>query len=248
MTQTEIENRPAFGYNRATEAKKRQAKESGESAMFTLLILADDFTGALDTGVQISKTGARTVVLTDPHADLERFADETEVLVIDAETRHIPPQQAKACVASIARRAFAMKVPCIYKKTDSALRGNIGAELEAVAEESPDGQLFFVPAFPQMNRTTEHGQQLIEGMPVAQSVFGQDPFEPVRNSDVAAIIAEQSGLPTVTAEPGEPIRLKGPGIQICDAKSVEDIRRTGEVLRQNGKLLSLIHISEPTRH
>ncbi len=58
--------------------------------MFTLLILADDFTGALDTGVQISKTGARTVVLTDPHADLERFADETEVLVIDAETRHIP--------------------------------------------------------------------------------------------------------------------------------------------------------------
>ena len=115
MTQTEIENRPAFGYNRATEAKKRQAKESGESAMFTLLILADDFTGALDTGVQISKTGARTVVLTDPHADLERFADETEVLVIDAETRHIPPQQAKACVASIARRAFAMKVPCIYK-------------------------------------------------------------------------------------------------------------------------------------
>ena len=135
MTQTEIENRPAFGYNRATEAKKRQAKESGESAMFTLLILADDFTGALDTGVQISKTGARTVVLTDPHADLERFADETEVLVIDAETRHIPPQQAKACVASIARRAFAMKVPCIYKKTDSALRGNIGAELEAVAEE-----------------------------------------------------------------------------------------------------------------
>lgn len=239
MTQIEIENRPAFGYNKATEAKKRQAKESGESAMFTLLILADDFTGALDTGVQISKTGAKTVVLTDPHADLERFADGTDVLVIDAETRHISPQQAKECVASIVRRAFALNVPCIYKKTDSALRGNIGAELEAVAEQSPEGQLFFVPAFPQMNRTTEHGQQLIEGMPVAQSVFGQDPFEPVRNSDVAAIIAEQSKLPTVITEAGEPIRLTGPGIQIYDAKSMEDIRKTGEVLRQNGKLNAL---------
>lgn len=116
MTQIEIENRPAFGYNKATEAKKRQAKESGESAMFTLLILADDFTGALDTGVQISKTGAKTVVLTDPHADLERFADGTDVLVIDAETRHISPQQAKECVASIVRRAFALNVPCIYKR------------------------------------------------------------------------------------------------------------------------------------
>ena len=206
MTQIEIENRPAFGYNKATEAKKRQAKESGESAMFTLLILADDFTGALDTGVQISKTGAKTVVLTDPHADLERFADGTDVLVIDAETRHISPQQAKECVASIVRRAFALNVPCIYKKTDSALRGNIGAELEAVAEQSPEGQLFFVPAFPQMNRTTEHGQQLIEGMPVAQSVFGQDPFEPVRNSDVAAIIAEQSKLPLSLIHISEPTR------------------------------------------
>lgn len=135
--------------------------------------------------------------------------------------------------------AFALKVPCIYKKTDSALRGNIGAELEAVAEQNPEGQLFFVPAFPQMNRTTEHGQQLIDGMPVAQSVFGQDPFEPVRNSDVTAIIAEQSKLPTVTTEAGEPIRLTGPGIQIYDAKSMEDIYRTGEVLRQNGKLNAL---------
>ena len=53
MTQIEIENRPAFSYNKATEAKKRQAKESGESAMFTLLILADDFTGALDTGADL---------------------------------------------------------------------------------------------------------------------------------------------------------------------------------------------------
>ena len=113
MTQIEIENRPAFGYNKATEAKKRQAKESGESAMFTLLILADDFTGALDTGVQISKTGAKTVVLTDHHADLERFDDGTDVLVIDAETRHISPQQAKECIASIVRRAFALNVPCI---------------------------------------------------------------------------------------------------------------------------------------
>ena len=239
MKRVKIENRPKIRYNKATEAKNRQAKESGESAMFTLLILADDFTGALDTGVQISKTGAKTVVLTDPHADLERFADGTDVLVIDAETRHIPPQQAKECVASIARRAFDMKVQCIYKKTDSALRGNIGAELEAVAQESPEGQLFFVPAFPQMDRTTEHGQQLIAGVPVAQSVFGQDPFEPVQNSDVAAIIAQQSKLPTCTAEPGETIRLEGAGIQIYDAASMEDIRRTGEVLRQSGKLKAL---------
>ena len=78
MIRIGIENRPVFGYNRATETKKRQAKESGESAMFTLLILADDFTGALDTGVQISKTGAKTVVLTDPHACLLYTSDAAD--------------------------------------------------------------------------------------------------------------------------------------------------------------------------
>ena len=128
---------------------------------------------------------------------------------------------------------------CIYKRRIPRSGATSEPSWEAVAEQSPEGQLFFVPAFPQMNRTTEHGQQLIEGMPVAQSVFGQDPFEPVRNSDVAAIIAEQSKLPTVITEAGEPIRLTGPGIQIYDAKSMEDIRKTGEVLWQNGKLNAL---------
>lgn len=34
--------------------------------MITLLIVADDFTGALDTGVQLAGSGARTRVVTDP--------------------------------------------------------------------------------------------------------------------------------------------------------------------------------------
>lgn len=147
----------------------------------------------------------------------------TDILVIDAETRHISPQQAKECVASIARQAFALKVPCIYKKTDSALRGNIGAELEAVGGTKSGRAAVLRAGLPPDEPDHEHGQQLIDGMPVAQSVFGQDPFEPVRNSDVTAIIAEQSKLPTVTTEAGEPIRLTGPGIQIYDAKSMEDI-------------------------
>ncbi len=34
--------------------------------MITLLIVADDFTGALDTGVQLAGCGAPTRVVTDP--------------------------------------------------------------------------------------------------------------------------------------------------------------------------------------
>lgn len=40
---------------------------------------------------------------------------------------------------------------------------------------------------------------MINGVPVAQSVFGQDPFEPVRHSRVAEILGEQTAVPVVQA-------------------------------------------------
>ena len=69
-----------------------------------------------------------------------------------------------------------------YKKTDSALRGNIGAELSAALDGSGAGVLSFLPAFPRMNRTTAAGIHYIDGIPAAKSVFGQDPFNPVKES------------------------------------------------------------------
>ena len=38
--------------------------------MFQLLVIADDFTGALDTGVQFAVNGIRTRVVVDPKTDL----------------------------------------------------------------------------------------------------------------------------------------------------------------------------------
>ena len=51
-----------------------------------LVLIADDFTGANITGVQFSKRGLRTVVVTDP-AQMARASQECDVLVIDTETR-----------------------------------------------------------------------------------------------------------------------------------------------------------------
>lgn len=59
----------------------------------------------------------------------------------------------------------------IYKKTDSALRGNIGAELGALVAASGQKILPFVPAFPQMNRITKGGIHYIDGVPVTESSF-----------------------------------------------------------------------------
>lgn len=158
--------------------------------MRKLLVLADDFTGGLDTGAQFAAAGIPTVVTTNP-AYCAADHEEDTVLVVDVETRHLLPEKARQIVEQTIRAAIAHGFTDIYKKTDSALRGNLGAELQGVLDGTGQTRLHLIPAFPEMGRTTKDGVQLIDGVPVAQSVFGKDPFEPVRYSKIREILAEQ---------------------------------------------------------
>ena len=205
--------------------------------MVKLLIIADDFTGALDTGVKFAARGAVTRVVTDPAFDFAGVDAQVQVLVMDAETRHLKPEAAYSVVRQAAERALEAGVQCIYKKTDSALRGNVGAELTAVLDAAGADRLPFIPAFPKTNRVTRDGIHLIDGVPVAESVFGQDPFEPVRHSGVADILGEQSSVPVVLRKPGEAAGDE-PGIQVFDAATDEDLLTIGRQLGAAGVRLS----------
>lgn len=55
--------------------------------MVKLLIIADDFTGALDTGIQFKKYGICTQVFTKTRIEDNEINPDTEVLVIDSESR-----------------------------------------------------------------------------------------------------------------------------------------------------------------
>ena len=68
--------------------------------MIKLLVIADDFTGALDTGVQFSKKGVPTLVTTDRHVCFQTIGSEIEVLVIDIESRHSSLRQAYDSVSA----------------------------------------------------------------------------------------------------------------------------------------------------
>ena len=201
--------------------------------MLTLLIISDDFTGALDTGVQFAARGAITSVITYPDFDFSSIDKELQVLVIDAETRHLKPESAYSVVRQIVEKALKNGVFCIYKKTDSALRGNVGAELTGVLDAAGADRLPFVPAFPKTGRVTLNGIHFIKGIPVAESVFGQDLFEPVRHSRVADILKEQSLVATVERRPGE-LGKDLPGIQIFDASTDDDLLQIGWQLGING--------------
>lgn len=202
--------------------------------MIQLIIIADDFTGGLDTGVQFAGRGIRTRVVTDPEVDYAVAADGCQVLVIVAETRHITPFEAYNTVYRIVRKSMALGIPHLYKKTDSGLRGNIGAELAAVLDASHEPSLAFMPSMPGIGRITRNGIHYIDGTPVSESVFGSDPFEPVRESDVSRLIALQTSTSTWHATPESIPDEKG--IIIMDAETDQDLRLAGENLAAQGRL------------
>lgn len=200
--------------------------------MLKLLIIADDFTGALDTGVQFAAHGAATRVETDCAFGAGGGDADVQVLVLDAETRRRSAKEAYEAVFQIVESARRAGVPFIYKKTDSGLRGNIGSELAAVMDASGARVLPFIPAFPAMNRVTRKGVHYVEGIPVAQSVFGRDPFEPVRFSDVRSVIAQQTDRRVTAVETGQ--EPEGEGIRIYDAETDDDLLRIGKKLGREG--------------
>lgn len=196
--------------------------------MIALLIIADDFTGALDTGVQFAAAGAAVRVVTDIRYDYRQADGEVQVLVMDAETRHLESREAYSVVWEITKGALSCGIPHIYKKTDSALRGNIGSELTALLDASGQKVLPFLPAFPRMGRITREGIHYINNIPVKDSVFGLDPFEPVTCSYIPDIIRQQSSVVVDVAEKWEDEterqrRMKDSRITVYDAQSQEQL-------------------------
>lgn len=97
-----------------------------------LLMIADDFTGALDAGVQFAKKGFSTKVLVYSK-DMSFQAEDADVLVVDAETRHKKPLEAYLTIFRIVKPAAESGVKYLFKKTDSALPGKHWRRIDCYA-------------------------------------------------------------------------------------------------------------------
>lgn len=203
--------------------------------MAKVLILADDFTGALDTGVQFAAKGVATQVVTNPNYNFDTVSEKIEVIVFDTETRHVSPDSAYEMVYRAASLAKKIGIAYFYKKTDSALRGNIGAELTALMDATGAKRLHFIPAFPRMGRITQGGIQYVNSVPVAESIFGKDPFNPVVCSCVSEIIKQQSDRKTSNVKEGEKFPQQN-GIFIYDVSTDENLKNIADSLAKRQEL------------
>jgi D-threonate/D-erythronate kinase len=149
-------------------------------------VLADDFTGALDTGLQFARRGLDTVF---------HFGDrpgEAAALVLSSDSRALAPAEAAEAAAAAARAAGPGRR--FYKKIDSTLRGNIAPELAAIMGATGIRKAILAPAYPGQHRTTLGGVQHIDGLPVTATELSRDPQSPVHEDDIVRLIATTSDL------------------------------------------------------
>lgn len=158
-----------------------------------MVVIADDFTGANDTGVQLAKKGAQIDVLLNDQRKPPRGCD---VVVINTESRALSADEARRKVSSALQPYCASdESPLIYKKIDSTFRGNVGAEIEAAMDAS-DAQLAIIAAaIPAAGRTTLKGECLVYDVPLVETEFASDPKTPILSSHISTLIKLQSNTP-----------------------------------------------------
>jgi len=153
--------------------------------MTRIVLIADDLTGAMDSGLQFSKRGCDTLVSTS-----WQTLPEAEVVVVDTDSRDVAASTAYARLRAVARRLAGRR---LFKKVDSTMRGNVGYELRALLEVRQPRAAVVAPAFPASGRSTLHGVQRADGRPLELTFFARDPRWPMTQSHLPTLLMQQSG-------------------------------------------------------
>ncbi|GAB3029220.1 four-carbon acid sugar kinase family protein [Natronobiforma cellulositropha] len=144
------------------------------------LVVADDLTGAMDTGHGFAARGYETAVWLRPaDATPDSPPPATAVLALTTESRDADAETARARVVSALETVGANGTETlVYDKVDSTLRGNVVAELEATLETTGAPLAVVAPAFPAAGRRTRDGQHTVDGLALERTAYARDEAGP----------------------------------------------------------------------
>lgn len=206
-------------------------------------VIADDLTGAGDAGLQFFNKGLATWVATGPGG---LIPPEAEAISVNAGGRARSPADAADGVAQAGAWLRAQGCATFYHKVDSTLRGNLAAEVGRLLHALELDLAVVSPAFPDAGRITIGGFQLVDGVPVALSSYGQDPLGPVEESHLPTFL-QQAGNKTALIDLRTVLmgwekivgsvaeaRAKGTRAVVVDAARTEDLASIGRAIAHLG--------------
>ncbi len=196
-----------------------------------LAIISDDLTGASDTGAQFALAGLRTRVLFGTWN--EGDTQGADILVANTDSRQMAAEDAAAAALRTAAALVRAGAVPFFKKIDSTLRGQVGAEIDALMEEYSFTCAVLCPAFPANGRTVTGGYLLVDGQPATLGAAGKDLLTPIWESHIPTLLEAQSCHPVLTCAIDDLSSGKFPGklkqarkigaIVVCDAATEADL-------------------------
>ncbi|MEM3786155.1 MAG: four-carbon acid sugar kinase family protein, partial [Nitrososphaeria archaeon] len=160
--------------------------------------MADDLTGAVDSASYFHRGNCQVVI--DFQRQLKPSIEliSNVIQILDTETREGSEEDAYERVLNAAfALAFAessigingKNLIRVYKKVDSTLRGHIGVEIAAAMRGLSRSLAILAPAFPQNGRVVRGGRLYVNGLPVDQTDFANDPNNPIHFSRVSELMS-----------------------------------------------------------
>ena len=200
------------------------------TAVPSILVLADDLTGA----AEIAAIGVEHGLNTELATTAPQKADAT-LLVIDTDTR---PMSGSEAAARIGKMLETLPRPTtLFKKTDSVLRGQVVAEVQAIEQALRFPATLLVPQNPSKARIIANGRYLIDGVPLEETSFRHDPEYPRTTADVVSLLTGSSALPDVrVADLSKGIGRTG--ITVGNAATAEEMHQWAALGRQSNCLLA----------
>ena len=164
-----------------------------EGFILKYVVIADDLTGANATGSLLKKLKLKTVTLMDPtdKSNIDRLS--SDVIVCSTDSRGMTKEESYERVFKAVQNLKHDGVKVYNKRIDSTLRGNLGAEIDAILEGLGDNRIaIVVPSFPDAQRIAVGGYLLVNGIPLEESDAAKDPKKPIITSIIEDLVKIQT--------------------------------------------------------
>jgi uncharacterized protein YgbK (DUF1537 family) len=173
-----------------------------------IAVIADDLTGALDTGVQFTQWGFTAQLTTTPKDSSK------EVTIINTDTRNKSPEYAYHKTYQIALK---LDHDFIYKKTDSTLRGNPGSEIQAILDATSELNVVFTPTYPSTGRRVKDGHLYIKEKPITETEYINEYRR--KTSYIPELLDTVTPIHIIK----DPVNIHETGISLIDSETEQDL-------------------------
>jgi uncharacterized protein YgbK (DUF1537 family) len=178
-----------------------------------IAVIADDFTGAAELAGISLRYGLKAELCTG-----DNVATDADVLIVSTDSRSLNKQAALQVTEQRLKEVLQLNPTFIYKKIDSVLRGYVLDELQLQMRLQKKSTAIVLPANPSLQRTISNQQYFVQGKPISETGFANDPEFPAKSSFIKTLLQDDTieVLPHTATMPSA-------GIVVAETSTATDV-------------------------